>query len=565
MKKRIVSLFATLAMLLTVCSGMGAVAAADAAPVDLSIGATNLGQNSDKDWWPDDFIKHVNEVLNVNISWTKYDDDTFALALASGDQCDVMMSNKPAAVLTANAAVAMDDYLEEYGQNILKYQLRNDLLRKFLSNGDGKLYFHTPNTGYEDSTGAQSAWNGYLVRWDLYEKLGCPEMKTYEDYANVLQQMVELYPTNENGDQTYAMGIWNDSGLWGWLMGTVANMGYTAVGDYNFAWNTHTNEMSNQLLADDDQSFFWTAMKFYNDLYNRGLLDPDSFSMTNDDRAEKYANNRYVGGVCSWYVGETETTNREADPNSTAGIIAIPAEGMSGWYGQNAIIGWDGKNLYVSSSCAEDKIPAAVSFIDYLDSDEGNRTSYSGVQGVYWDYDDQGVPALLDSTVALKSAGGDDWSKTGIGSYNNFIGSSAFGVAEDGYYYDLSIYNLSQGLSPMQKAFCEHYGVSYPGELRYKYEQEGKGYSQKVSLHTTIGALQGTVPDDISTITSRIQEMMIRNIQSFVTASSAEEFQTLRDQFVNDVKDAGLETAYEWYNTKWGELKTEIEAVMAAE
>ena len=59
-------------------------------------------------------------------------------------------------------------------------------------------------------------------------------------------------------------------------MGTVANMGYTAVGDYNFAWNTHTNEMSNQLLADDDQSFFWTAMKFYNDLYNRGLLDPDS-------------------------------------------------------------------------------------------------------------------------------------------------------------------------------------------------------------------------------------------------------------------------------------------------
>ena len=259
MKKRIVSLFATLAMLLTVCSGMGAVAAADAAPVDLSIGATNLGQNSDKDWWPDDFIKHVNEVLNVNISWTKYDDDTFALALASGDQCDVMMSNKPAAVLTANAAVAMDDYLEEYGQNILKYQLRNDLLRKFLSNGDGKLYFHTPNTGYEDSTGAQSAWNGYLVRWDLYEKLGCPEMKTYEDYANGLQQMVELYPTNENGDQTYAMGIWNDSGLWGWLMGTVANMGYTAVGDYNFAWNTHTNEMSNQLLADDDQSFFWTG------------------------------------------------------------------------------------------------------------------------------------------------------------------------------------------------------------------------------------------------------------------------------------------------------------------
>ena len=50
MKKRIVSLFATLAMLLTMCSGMSVIASADAAPVDLSIGATNLGQNSDKDW-----------------------------------------------------------------------------------------------------------------------------------------------------------------------------------------------------------------------------------------------------------------------------------------------------------------------------------------------------------------------------------------------------------------------------------------------------------------------------------------------------------------------------------
>ena len=50
MKKRIVSLFATLAMLLTMCSGMSVIASADAAPVDLSIGALNLGQNSDKDW-----------------------------------------------------------------------------------------------------------------------------------------------------------------------------------------------------------------------------------------------------------------------------------------------------------------------------------------------------------------------------------------------------------------------------------------------------------------------------------------------------------------------------------
>lgn len=60
------------------------------------------------------------------------------------------------------------------------------------------------------------------------------------------------------------------------------------------------------------------------------------------------------------------TANREKDPDTLAGIMAVPYEGSSGWYGQNAIIGWNGKNLYVSTSCAEEKIPAAVSFVDYL-------------------------------------------------------------------------------------------------------------------------------------------------------------------------------------------------------
>ena len=560
--KKILSLALALALALSLFAGVSF--AEGEGPVDLSIGASGLGQNSDKDWWPDEFIQHVNEVLNVNISWTAYDNDTFALALASGDQKDIMMYGKPVPVLQAGAAVAMDDYLEEYGQNILKFELRNELLRKYLSGGDGKLYFHTPNTGYEDITGG-SPWNGYLVKWDLYADLGYPEMVTYADYVDVLQKMVELYPENENGEPTYALGIWNDSGLWGWLMGTVANMGYSTFGDYTVAWDTKTNEISDPFTADDEHSYWWTAMKFYNELYKRGLLDPDSFSMTNDERAEKYANNRYVGGVCSWYVGETYTTNRAADPNSVSGIIAVPAKGMSGWYGQNALIGWDGKNMYISSSCPEEKIPTAVSFIDYLDSEEGNRFHYSGEQGKYWDYDEAGVPHLLDSTLELKAAGGDPWSMTGIDAYENFIGSSAFGTAEDGYYYKLEVYNLPLSNNPMQQAFCDHFGVTYPGELRYQYELAGEGYSQKNSLHTTVGALLGDIPDEVSTITSRINEMMIREIPNLVTAESEEAFEAEREKFIKDVQDAGYQTAYDWYYEKLTALTTEIQAIMDAQ
>lgn len=566
MKKRVFSMLVVVAVLLTAFSAFSFAGAESTEPVELTIGAQNLGFDG-KDYWPDEWFQHVEEVLNVKFTeWYQYDDDTFALALASGDQKDIMMSNKASAVLTASAAVPLDDYLEEYGQNILKYELRNELLRKYMSGGDGKLYFHTPNTGYEDATGAVEGWNGFLVRWDLYEKLGYPEMKSYDDYVEVLEDMVELYPTNENGEKTYALGIWNDSGLWGWVQGQIANMGTTGVGDYNFVWDTKNNTMINHLAETDTSvSPWWQAITFYRELNKRGLLDPDSFAMTNDDLDEKYANNRYVGGICTWYVGEMYTANREKDPNTLAGIMAVPYEGSSGWYGQNAIIGWNGKNLYVSTSCAQEKIPAAVSFIDYLDSDDGNRTHYSGIQGKYWDYGDDGVPALLDAAYEAKTAGGDTLGATGINQYANFIGSSAFGMAEDGYYYDLGLYNLGNGLTPLQQAFADHYGVSYPGELRYNMEQEGKAYSQKVSLHTTIDALCNEVPDEISTITSRVQEMMIRWLQPLITCADDAEFEAQQKQFIEEVKAAGLDTAFEWYNTQWSTLRDEIQAIIDAE
>lgn len=565
--KKILSLVLSLTLVLSLGVGFTAMAE-ETERVDLTLGIQNLGAYEDKDWYPDMYLAHIGEQLGVNILWTKYDNDMMAIALASGDHKHVMMANDPIPVLNAGAALALDDYLDEYGQNIKKYELRNELLRKYMSNGDGKLYFHTPNTGYEDQTGGQTGWNGYLVRWDLYAELGYPEMNSYEDWLNVIEQMVALYPENENGEKTYGMGIWNDSGLWGWQMGAIANLGFSTAGDYNFGWDTKTNELRNWIAEteeNDANNAFWTNFKFFNQLYRRGLLDPDSFSMTQDDLNEKYANNRYVSGICTWYVGELYDANREVDPNTTAGIVAVPVKGGSGWYGQNAIIGWNGKNLFVSSSCPEDMIPYAVSFIDYMDSDEGNRTNYSGIQGIHWDYDAEGVPYIFEETKALQSAGGEEWQKTGIKSQANLIGSSAFGVAEDGYYYDLSLYNLGEGLSPLYQAYCEHYGVDYPGQLRYNYEQAGEGYSQAVSLHTTIGALAGDIPDDISTITSRLTEMTIRNIQTLVTAESDEAFAAAREQFTADCVAAGLNEAYEWYSTKYSTLAAEITEIVNAQ
>ena len=48
------------------------------------------------------------------------------------------------------------------------------------------------------------------VPWDLYEGLGCPELKTTDDLLNMLADMQEKYPTNAAGDKAFAITMWKD-------------------------------------------------------------------------------------------------------------------------------------------------------------------------------------------------------------------------------------------------------------------------------------------------------------------------------------------------------------------
>lgn len=197
----------------------------------LTFGST-LGLAVDMPWWPTEFIVFLQDRLNINLEILVYTTDTKKLALASGDLPDLMMVMEAGPILEGRLAVPMDNYLDEFGPNIVseRFSFRNAMIREHLSMGDGKLYFHTPHTGPEGFLGAVEVWNGILVRWDLYKEIGAPEIRNDEDYIQVLKQMRELYPVTEGGDPVYAMGIHNDWGLWGWTFRGIANNGFANIG-----------------------------------------------------------------------------------------------------------------------------------------------------------------------------------------------------------------------------------------------------------------------------------------------------------------------------------------------
>lgn len=524
----------------------------------LSYGA-NMTWDTDKEFWPTDFWTYLQDMINADIELIEYDNDTHKLALASGDMADIMMVNTASTVLDGGLAVAMDDYLEEYGQNMLneRYAKRNAIIRELVSNGDGKLYFHTPNTGAEALTGSTTTWNGYLVRWDLYKEIGAPAIANDDDYIEVLKQMVAIAPETTNGAPVYGMGL-HGSEQWAWNIRSMANLGYSNVTTWAYAASTQTTELMENYT--NVESPFWANMEFYFKLNQAGLLDPDSFTMTGEQVQEKAANNQYVGSYCTWYTSDMYDTNRETDDATLAGIIAVYGEGISGWYGANHTVGWGDKMSFITKSC--ENVPLAVSFFNALDSDELNRVHYSGLEGKTWDYVD-GVPTIKPEIIELKAVGGDNWNKLGISSFNNQIGASEFGVAADGYYFNLFDNDDLKyaSLSPLEKDYADFYGVKYPSQVHYNMVKEGKAVNQSGNQAQAVQLGMAVCPDDIIRIDARMEEIVVRAIPGLVNAADEAAFTAAQEALINELKSAGADESWAWWNENWNGTLAKINEI----
>ncbi|MBD2871367.1 type 2 periplasmic-binding domain-containing protein [Paenibacillus arenilitoris] len=530
--------------------------------VTLTFGALGGSNLMDEKWWPDDMTVEIEKKLNIKLEWEIYDMDKLNLALAGNDLPDMMAIpvSYVQQVLDSKLAVPLDDYLDEYGTNIDSYTTRNDIVRKFLSNEDGKLYFRTPNTSLEGGDIGSEGWAGYVVRWDLFKQLGAPKIANDDDYIHVLKQMRDLQPETETGQKVYGMGIPGADGLWQWNIGKFATMGYVNNTTWGYASSVKDNSLIQNYL-DVDKSPFWAAMKLFNRLNREGLFDPDSFTMKSEEMNEKAARGQYVGAKITWDVGKYNEAMKQADPNTIKGFMAIPAEGQYSWYGERPIAGWGDKEMFITSTSKN--IEKAVQLFDFLDSPEGNRLHYSGVEGKHWEYKD-GVPTIMQSTIDLRNSGNsDEWSKTGIGSMHNIIGAGGKSKHPDGYAYDLfqTKEALLATLSPLQKDFAKHYNVEYPGQLQMNMVAEGKHFDQSSSLAATINIGIGGAPSDISRIDAKMDEIATKAIPTLVMAKNDEEFNAARDKFIKDINAAGADKAWQWWQQQWNASREYVMSV----
>lgn len=347
------------------------------------------------------FAKLLKDKFNVGvnvISASEGGSDRWATQMISRDLGDLVMlgdSNGQqhlSEAVEAGLLLDISGMMEQYAPNILKnYPLLLEKAKIQFGNGTAVYAIGSeavPTTSDLQIEGGTDSWWGPYGRWDLYAKLGYPEIKTIEDLVPVLKAMHDLEPVNADGEPTYAMSLFKD-----WDGGTMmAATQFYAIFGYGDQWNyvfPHATEDSYITLLDEDGIYFRT-LKFYFDLNQLGLLDPDSITQTYGEVTTKEQTGRVLFNWFNPIKSNFNTAERLADGKAVT-LLPMSTQCNYGYTGKP--YGY-GRTVSIGANCEQPE--RLLKIIDWIFSDEGLMEVNNGPKGVTWDYDENGVPTLTE-------------------------------------------------------------------------------------------------------------------------------------------------------------------------
>jgi multiple sugar transport system substrate-binding protein len=296
--------------------------------------------------WPSDIFNALREKMQIDLQFIGYaDTQQLDLAIAAGELTDVIMVGSKiyqSALLAGDLIQPMDDYLNFAPNLVASSPLRIAASRKYNSkNGDGKLYFLNPQVGLEAP--GKALWNGMTIRWDYYKELGYPEVKTEDDFLNVVAAAVARHPTTPDGKKVYGVGTFSDGSLWGWWI-RGALYGFVNITDgYSLGYSKTEPGKVDRVVSNfnDYDSPVWRDIVYYRKANKLGIFDPDSLIMKGTDLNQKSSDGQIVAPNCQWYGGDLYTIQRDLDPNTMAQYLVLPVEGQYNWSTANTRIGWN--------------------------------------------------------------------------------------------------------------------------------------------------------------------------------------------------------------------------------
>lgn len=441
-----------------------------------------------------------------------------------------------------------DGLLDTHGQGLLKYAPEAIEANKTQFGGGTSVYGvgFDVGTGEGPSEGVTMSY-GPNLRWDLYQKLGSPKIKTLNDYLPVLKKMQELEPKSESGRPTYGISLWSD---WDSNYMTLAKViaqfhGYNEGDGLNPAGLTLTHQNKNewQGILDED-GYYLQGLKFYYDANQLGLLDPDSLTQKFSDVSNKVKDGQVLFSHFPWVDNVYNTSERTAEGKGFA-LVPFEEEKITS-YGMSP---YGGNRIWAIGSKAKNP-ERIMEFLSWLYSPEGVMESNYGPKGLAWDIDDQGKPfvteygwkALPASSEPVPAEYGGGTFKDGMNQINNTTLKLTNIHPETGEPYDYNLWNstLNHDPDPVTQSWREAMGATTAKEyfLNNDMIEVSKPFFTTETPATTPAQLQQKL-DGIGKIIKEYSWKMI-------FAKNEAEYNSLKEEMMTKSKGLGYDEVIQY-------------------
>lgn len=215
--------------------------------------------------------------------------------IAGGEYPDFIDSDDMSLLVDAGALIPLDDYIDKYPEFKAKW-FTEDEWEKFRQ-PDGHIYWINPfnNTKGESTTTIHND-EAFWIQVRVLEWAGYPEIKTMDDYFKVIEDYMAANPTMEDGTPNIAYTILCED----WRYFCLENAGQFLAGypnDGSVLVDKATLTIGDYNTSEDTKKYF----KKLNEEYNKGFVDPESFTQTYDEYIAKLSTGRVLGMVDQWW------------------------------------------------------------------------------------------------------------------------------------------------------------------------------------------------------------------------------------------------------------------------
>ena len=346
--------------------------------------------------WSADILK---KKFNVELNIIPEGDGVFETRMTSGNLGDIVVwgadNDKYPLAVKNNLLFGWEDdnVLDEYGPYIKKNMpdalKKNKELTKTITNGaSDKLYGFGANVAL-NSKDHESFFYTWDTRWDLYKKLGYPKIKNLQDYHKMLKNMQKLCPSDDSGNKVYAVSLWPD---WDDAMVMYVKAMATAYYGYDeLALGLYDPTNGKYHDALEENGPYLEMLKWFNDLYQDGLIAPDSMTQTYDEMIAKVQNGGTLFSIFN-YSGSLGYNTKEHTSAGKLMYCMKPEDASPIVYGMNT----QGGDRVWSIGAKTEYPEKCMEIINYLATPEGRMTMEYGPKGYTWDYDDQKHAYLTD-------------------------------------------------------------------------------------------------------------------------------------------------------------------------